>query len=800
MERAVENQKSLEIPSLVLLFSVILLPISFAPLNIVPLFFVKALVLSLGVAFSALALLVYLMRNKVKLVIPFHPIFIIPIFSLAVFLFSSLFSAHFSLSFSGYGFESGTFIFIFLFWSVFFLSFFFFRDRKKIPQVIFSVLLVCLLLFIYQILLLIPGLEFLGFKTFSQKTSTPVGNWNEIGFFAGLSVIISLVLLETILKNLHGLGSKLAIATLFIGLLFIFLINISIVWLLTTFFVILFLVFYFFKSPVSDKKSATTLVDGVTKERFLSKKSVSKISILALFFIALLFLIGGFVGQNVQTSLGINYLDVKPSWSSTKEVFLHTLRSDFKSFLLGSGPNSFLFQWRQWKPSEVNLTAFWNAEFHNGVGLLPTFAVTTGSLGLLTWMSFLFLFFWLGVKKVWNNKEDWLSVTLFFASGFLWLSAIFYPVGPALFIMTAFFSGLFLTSIFKDEIPKSFCLDLSSSAGRKNKSISLIILSIFAALALATAVLVIQKTLAASNFQKGVLELSSGKIAQSGVLLERSVKISGNDIFRRHLSEFFILEASQMAQEVSNPTDKDVEHFRRLIDSARNNAELSVIYNRKNFENWINLAGFYEFLASFDADNSSEHYENARLSYQSAIVFDRQNPFLDLMLARLNISLGALEEAENYVSSALDKKPNYSEAIFLLSRIKAARGDLDDAIVSVSEAIGFSPQEPSGYFQLGLLNYQNNNFENAKEALNVAISLEPQYANARYFLGLSLAQLGDTAKALEHFRILEQSFPSNEEIKFIISNLQEGNEPFETNSEEFSVAPPEERDGLPIQE
>src|SRR3989338_8177488 len=59
-----------------------------------------------------------------------------------------------------------------------------------------------------------------------------------------------------------------------------------------------------------------------------------------------------------------------------------------KKLIVGSGPNQFVGEWLMSKPSAVNQTIFWNTDFNYGVGLIPTFIVTTGLLGIIAWLIF----------------------------------------------------------------------------------------------------------------------------------------------------------------------------------------------------------------------------------------------------------------------------------------------------------------------------------------------------------------------------------------------------------------------------
>ena len=91
-------------------------------------------------------------------------------------------------------------------------------------------------------------------------------------------------------------------------------------------------------------------------------------------------------------ALNINSIEARPSMSITYDIFKLSIKDNL---FFGSGPNSFLSQWIVNKPINVNDTIFWNTDFANGIGLIPTFAVTTGLFGILSWLLFLGFFAYL---------------------------------------------------------------------------------------------------------------------------------------------------------------------------------------------------------------------------------------------------------------------------------------------------------------------------------------------------------------------------------------------------------------------
>jgi len=155
--------------------------------------------------------------------------------------------------------------------------------------------------------------------------------------------------------------------------------------------------------------------------------------------------------------------------------------------------------------------------------------------------------------------------------------------------------------------------------------------------------------------------------------------------------------------------------------------------------------------------------------------FDPLNPLANFLLAKFEVSLRNLSDAEEHIKTALLKKPNYVEAILLHSQIKSLQGELDESIDSALEAVNLKPSDPIVYFQLGLLYYLNEDYKRAQDNFKEAMSIEPLFADARYFLGLSLSQMGQREEAEEHFEKLLVDFPENKDVQSALENLKEGN-------------------------
>ncbi len=304
----------------------------------------------------------------------------------------------------------------------------------------------------------------------------------------------------------------------------------------------------------------------------------------------------------------------------------------------------------------------------------------------------------------------------------------------------------------------------------------------------------LEKILALVYFGKGLSASGAGDVTKAERELLRALKLSESDIYRRALSQVYSAEANRLLSDpnIKEPSGADVEKLRKLLVSAVENAEQAARLNPQNYQNWLFLGNFYESLLPLGIEGS---FENAKRTYEEARSRDPLNPSIDLGLARVELSTNTIEKAEQFIRASLEKKPNYSQALFLLSRIELFKGNLERAITLAKDVINLNLGEPTAYFYLGMLYYQNGSFLEASTAFRQALLLEPLYSNARYFLGLSFYEIDSAAEAIEQFEILSRDHPDQSEIKLILENLKAGREPlFEAEP------PPEERTRLPLGE
>ncbi len=781
-----------------------LLPIFFVPELLFPLQFSKALLLS-ALVLVAFCLWVVARLKDGRFVIPFPLLFFTLFVIVGLFALSSLLSASVVSSLFGQSLDVGTTLNMLILSLFAFLVAVLFRAKEQIFASYLAFLASFLLVALFHVLRLFFGPDFLSLGIFTETVSNTVGKWNDLGVFFGVSTLLSLITVEFL--SLNWLFKALIYISLALSLLFLAIVNFSMVWFVIGLFSLVFLVYIISFNPSSGKfegnPSDTLRVDGEEETASSSHdaqplRRVPIPSLVVLLISVIFVMAGNTLGNQIGSALHISQIEVRPSWSATFEVARQTL---VQSPLLGSGPNQFTSEWLKYKPDGVNGTVFWNVDFNYGIGLIPTLLATTGILGVLAWVVFFLLFLYAGFKAILSDFSDaisrYLITSSFLVALFLWIFTVFYIPSLTIFFLAFFFTGLFVASLTISRMQSVKIISFVSDPRAGFVSVLLLILFLVGGVTLGYALT--QKYAAAVFFQQGVAAFNTeGNLDKSEKLITQAVSLSPSDLSYRLLTELNLVRMNAVLNK--KPGAASVEsvraEFQTLLGAALLNARQAVAQGPENYENLTTLGRVYEAVVPLKIEGA---YENARTAYTEALALNPKSPAIHLTMARLEVAKGDNGKARENISLALKEKNNYTEAIFLLSQIDAAEGNIKAAISSAEAASTFAPNDSSVFFQLGILKFTDKDYRGATKALEQAVAINPVYANAKYFLGLSYGKLGRAGEAIKEFTELKTTNPDNKEIDLILANLNAGRDPF-SNAAPPVDATPEKRSKLPVSE
>ncbi|MBU4057830.1 tetratricopeptide repeat protein, partial [Patescibacteria group bacterium] len=708
--------------------------------------------------------------------------FLVPL----AYLISSLFSGSVRTSFLGGGFEIDTFGTIAALFLLFVLTTLLFKSKQKLFYLYAGFFVSVILVALFQLSRLVFGPEFLSLNVFFSSVSSLVGKWNDLGIFFGLAIILLLSTLEFL--NITKLMKIVSYIILLLSIFFLVVINFTTVWFVVGLFsLILFIYSLMFKSKeqIDDTVSATEVVP---------KKKFSLTPFLV-FVVAVVFVVsGGLFTETISSLFNVSQIEVRPSWQSTFEIAGKALKEDP---ILGAGPNRFNTEWLRNKPEGINSTIFWNTDFNSGISFVFSSLVTTGALGFLSWVLFIVMFLFVSLKGVFNLKEDLLRksivISSFFGSIYLWVFNILYVPDIVILSLTFVFSGILIASLYNDEAIKKIKISFS-----EDLKVGIVVISVSVVL-LASIILwgvfATKKFVSGIYFQKGVVAANvSGDIVVSEANIKMAIKFDGNDLYYRTLSQINLIKLNQISAQKDVEEKILQEQFRNTLGEAIDNAKKAVNTDKTNYLNWLSLGEVYEAIVPLRVEGA---YESAMTSYEEALKYNPESPSIYLTMAKLEILNKNIKKARDYITKALNKKNNYTEAFFLLSQIEVDEGNIGAAISSVESASTLSPNDPTVFFYLGLLKYNNKNYSGAITSLERAVGLSPSYSNAKYFLGLSYEKVNRITDAIAQFEDIKVLNPDNREVEQILNNLKNGKDPL---SDTDPTEKPEQRQELPVEE
>jgi cytochrome c-type biogenesis protein CcmH/NrfG len=766
---------------LIILGLVFLLPIFFIPGGALTLAASKLAVLMVGLIASLLFFLHETWkRNDVS--IPWHPVIIAVILLPIVYLLSAVLSTPSNLSLFGYSFETGTFGFMLVGSVLLMLSALLFTDNSRVLQgltVFFASFSLVILFAIIKIFA--KGAPVLG--VFPGITDGPLGRWTDLATGAGLLLVFSILMLGMIpLKKSLKL---MAYSAIVLSLVLLVVLNFSTAFIFTLVIsVVLFLYFKKYENKMASNDPAMFSIPVSQTPKALRPTTL----LIIVSIISLIFIINptisetrGRLGDVISNSLGIENIEVRPSFTTTLSISRAALSSDV---LLGSGPNTFSRDWLSYKPVEVNTTPFWATAFAFGIGFIPTQIASTGIVGTITWLVFLILLLILAVKVLFKLPESKSTRFSFIASfvvlSYLWLAAFFYVPSSTLLMLAFIFSGIFIAVCKQGGIIGSRTFGLST--GMVSKSISTILILAVAVGSLTLGYLAYNKTLSSLYFKKAVdlSNIENTSLDEIEAILNKALEYDLADTHYVAISRVNFARAQIAANDTEGKPEDNLVIFQNSISRSVAAAREATNVNPTGYQNWIALGAIYSYLVPPPLSVSGA-YDNAVTAFVEAGKQNPLSPEIPLFQARLEINQNEIEAARALIRQAITLKADYAEAYLMLAQLAIQQNDIAEAISSAEKLSVLVAGNPAIHFELGLLKYSSGDFEGAAKAFSSALSLVPDYANAQYYLGLSLSQLKRLDEALRQFEALAVTNPDSQEVKLIIEELKVGKTTFLNN-------------------
>jgi len=455
-------------------------------------------------------------------------------------------------------------------------------------------------------------------------------------------------------------------------------------------------------------------------------------------------------------------------------IIKDALSNKIKNLIFGTGPATFILDYSQYRSPLLNQTFFWGTRFLRGHSMFFDWLLTKGLLGTLSLLFLYFLVIFYFVKNL--KKENLFDIKLAIGSSLFSLifTSFFYPFNFTFWFIFWFLIGAFTFLFFKE---KNY---LKINTPAKTMLFNFIFI-----LCLTFAVLLIFHNgrwyLAEVNYWKGV---STSDIEKGIEYLSKAVRLNPLiDNYWRDLSQLYLTQANLIAQDQNIPLEERRNRINLFIGLGAQAINRATDLSPLNVANWNVKGFFYQNLIGIEGAENQ-----ALASYRRAIQLEPSSPFSYGEIARVYILLAQnyaqkgeedkkmenLNSAVEALKKALQLKPDYPVANYLLAVALDQQGKTDDAIQKLEETKNLVPQDFGIRFQLGMLYWRKGEIEKAKALFEEVLTINPDYSNARYMLGLIFDKLGEKDKAKKEFEIVAELNPHNQEVKQILENLEKG--------------------------
>lgn len=770
----------------ILLGLIFALPIFALPFGVFALDFSKAVIFYTGVLVTFLLFVLALLKNG-SVTVP-RSLLLASMFAVAgAWLLSALFSPNKALSFIGAGYETGTFVFFLFLAIITLLVSTLFRSEKHILLSYALLLVSAMVLFVAQFLHSGFGVAVPPFQMFNDRLANLFGSWSDIGIFFGLAMILTIILLEV--TNVAHIAKRVRIflwVILTASFIVVFFVNFYTLWNVLGLVTLILGVYGFVTLPKVDEHA-----------KFAWQKFMRP-SIIA-FLLILFFGLAQVPTTKVITLAGLQYTQVSPSWGTTLDIVGGSLSVNP---MVGSGPNTFAYDWLVLKPIEIANTIYWDMRFTSGVSRALSMVAEVGLLGGVA-LTFLFIILLSSIRSVLSYKErdikKVLLVTSLAGSIYLWTFVIVASPGFVIFTLAGIFTGLFVASLVLAEKIGTVAVTIPTN-GTRNGVIARSVMFLVTLVSLYSVYVVTMKYMAGYFYTSALNKVSiHNDIDRADTLLKRVVRLDPQDVYYRSTAELGLLRLKQIVAQTSEAetvSDADKALFQSVLGETVQSAKNAVSVNPLDPFNWVELGRVYEAILPFDTAGLKE---SAITSYKEAILRSPYDPSLFVALARIELQLKNPDEALKYLQESIKIKSNFTTSHLMIAQVDAEAGRLKDAISELESTVIADPNNPDNPYlilQIGILYYQDSDYEKAQSIFERLVEVNPNHADARYALGLLYDKKGMHTRAKAQFEELNKLIPGNEEIQKILNNLRVGYGAL--GNDLTPTAPPVEPENAPL--
>lgn len=154
-------------------------------------------------------------------------------------------------------------------------------------------------------------------------------------------------------------------------------------------------------------------------------------------------------------------------------------------------------------------------------------------------------------------------------------------------------------------------------------------------------------------------------------------------------------------------------------------------------------------------------------AYEAALAVEGGNPYANYNVGRLCFRRGDTDRAERLVRYALERRPEFPDALVMLALVLDSRKKYAESAASLEAALRLQPVSAGPWYNYGEVLWKLNRYDEAEIALRRCLELEPRFVPALHLLGNLLRSTSRLADALAAFAAARRLEPERFDLESV---------------------------------
>lgn len=346
--------------------------------------------------------------------------------------------------------------------------------------------------------------------------------------------------------------------------------------------------------------------------------------------------------------------ELRPSHTTSAIVIMREYADDRTSFFAGAEASGYAQVWMRYRPSEINRSLFWDADFPTGSSFALTVAALHGMVFLLIFVLGMAVFF---SRTFADARRNPTILGLWgggvFAFGWLFL----YPPTVAVLILAALVSGAL-----------AGCFALPATESRYWRG-AVYAMALFVCVgAVSIGFLAVRHMRAVDAYQRGVVALETEGIRMALEHMNASYSVSPHASTARAIADVHVRAVQEEINAATAQLDTAVlDTLSTHASEAVSMANAATRMNPADFRNWLTLGQAYTIRALL---NPVWTHEPALDAFRNARLRAPEHPLPIYLEAQTLLLQGDAEAALFALEEAMRLKPDYEPLRSLKERIQ----------------------------------------------------------------------------------------------------------------------------------